>query len=482
MKVTRRFWSLLLLGGLFGSLNGCGTSSAPSVADNTPQNSLSSDAESPDLTLAIPGAKPAARPNPQGQPAANAPRTAPTPTGKTAATSEAPAIAAKATERGTPEWLLLEIQRIKILPLPGSAAAAPAADPDDDTEDLDADDKPLTAQDEQKLKEEFEKTRAVRRERNLAIIKLAEECIAKTARQKDQEAEFDAAVHYLLDARLQLALQGDAASIDALFDAAKVFYELNPKSTAAQEAELTLVNLTHANALRYGQSEPKWIQEFARHAQLFATRFPEEDRAVALLLAAARTCELAGLNDETRSCYTLLMTSFKDSPQAVQATGVVRRMQLKGKVLDLAGPTMDGGEYTIEAHRGKMVLVVFWATHARPFHEQLPKITATMKKYEKYAVAVGVNLDADESAVEAFLEKNPLTWPQIFSPNRDLRGWNSPLAIHYGINALPTIWLVDPNGIVADTAITADTLEPRMREVYLPFLKNAAVRPTSGTK
>jgi peroxiredoxin len=248
------------------------------------------------------------------------------------------------------------------------------------------------------------------------------------------------------------------------------------------EAQLTLVNLTHANALRYGQTQPKWIQEFAKHSQLYAARFPDEQaRSVTLLAAAARSCELAGLNDDAKNCYSLLMTKFKDTPQAQQATGVVRRLQLKGTALELAGPTMDGGEINIEAHRGKMVVVIFWATHARPFVEQLPKLSATLKKYEKYAAVIGVNLDADETAVEAFLEKTGTNWPQIFSPNRSLRGWNAPHAVHFGINTLPTIWLVDPNGVVTDTVITSENLEARLREVYLPYLKNA-VRPASGNK
>lgn len=471
---------------------GCGGSNGSTqVAQNSAASNVDEESSENLPTLAIPGLKPAAKPTNPAAPAGG-----PAAAKGTAATKGAPAVtateeaAAKEPAKGSPEWLLLEIQRVKVMPLPGDepkpqapAAAAngkPAETKEDD--DLDLDEKPLSAEEEQKLKEQFERSKAVRKERNQQIIKLAESCIAATAKKPEQEAEFDAAVHYLLDSRLQLALQGDAASIEALYDAAKVFYERKPQSASAVEAQLTLVNLTHANALRYGQAEPKWIQEFAKHSQLYAARFPEEQaRAVTLLAAAARSCELAGMMEEAKSCYSLLITKFKDTPQAQQAQGVVRRLQLKGKTLELAGPTMEGDDLNIESLRGKMVVVVFWATHARPFIEQLPKLTATMKKYEKYATVVGVNLDADESAVEAFLEKSGLNWPQIFSPNRALRGWNSPLAVHYGINTLPTIWLVDPNGIVTDTTLDADHLEPRLREVYLPFLKNA-VKPASATK
>ena len=492
MTFMSRFWQLLVLSVLAGQVVGCGGASPSTPVTSQPGGDAAIDEESSISlpTVAIPGLKPnpskpkagepvgakatdpqAAAKGPAKSGAATANKTT---TGKGAVAAAAPAEPVK----DSPEWLLLEIQRIRVMPLPGDMPAAEKPD----SEEIDDEEKPLTAEEEAKLKEQFEKTRTVRKERNLQIIKLAELCIAKTARQSDQEAEFDAAVHYLLDSRLQLALQGDTASIDALFDAAKVFYERKADSAAAVEAQLTLVNLTHANALRFGQAEPKWIQEFAKHSQLYASRFPEEQaRSVSLLSAAGRSCELAGMTEEARNCYSLLITKFPESPQGKQAAGVVRRLQLKGKSLELIGPTVDGGEFDIKSHRGKMVVVVFWASHAKPFTDQLPKLTATMKKYEKYATVVGVNLDADETALEAFLERSGLAWPQIFSPNRALRGWNSPLAVHYGVNNLPTIWLVDPIGIVADTSITADSLEPKLREVYLPFLKNA-VNPVSGTK
>ena len=484
-SLNRCLWSVGVGCVLTWSLSGCGgAGGSSSVADSGGAVSSGEDDGSAGLpTMAIPGLKPAANKTTKPGVAAT-----PAPTSKGAATKAGAAPKAGATppaanaappadkppEKGSPEWLLLEIQHIRTLPFPGAK---------DDLGDDDDDDKAPTPEQEAALKKQLDQQRAVRRERNLQIIKLAEECIAKTNKQPELEEYFDMAVHHLLDSRLQLALQGDATSIDALFEAAKIFHERKPGSQSSLEAQLTLVNLTHANALRYGRAEPKWIQEFARHAQLFASRFPEEQgRAVSLLSAAARSCELNGLPEEAKICYSVLLTKFKDTPQAQQAQGVVRRLLLKGKTLELAGPTMDGGEIDIESYRGKMVIVVFWASHAQPFVQQLPKLVASAKKYEKYAVVVGVNLDAGEPDVEAFLEKTGLTWPQIFSPNREQRGWSSPLAAHYGINNLPTIWLVDPNGVVAETAIDAENLEAKLHEVYLPYIKAKAVKPAGGTR
>ena len=479
-SLNRSLWLAGVACVLAWSLSGCGGSGKPvSVADADGTASSSEGDESAGLpTMAIPGLKPAANKATKTGAAATP---APTSKGATPKTGVAQPSAAAATpaakepEKGSPEWLLLEIQHIRTLPLPGVVDSKLGDDDDDDKEP--------TPEQEADLKKQYDQQRAVRRERNLQIIKLAEECIAKTNKKPELEEYFDMAVHHLLDSRLQLALQGDEASIDALFEAAKVFHEHKPGSEASLEAQLTLVNLTHANALRYGRAEPKWIQEFARHSQLFAARFPEEQgRAVPLLSAAARSCELNGFPEEAKSCYSLLMTKFKNTREAQQAQGVVRRLQLKGKPLELSGPTMDGGEIDIGSYRGKMVIVVFWASHAQPFVQQLPELLATAKKYEKYAVVVGVNLDAEEPAVEAFIEKTGLTWPQIFSPNREQRGWSSPLAAHYGINSLPTIWLVDPNGVVAETAIDSKNLDAKLHATYLPYIKATAVKPAGGTK
>jgi len=488
MTSVRFKWLLLGLAcWSLGLVAGCGKSnSAPatSASETLVANEEESSTRLP--LLALPGPKPAANKNSK-------------PDSKAAVVEQAaPKEIEKKLpepEKGSPEWLLREIQRIKASPLPGyeqkSEAARKAEELKEEDPEKELEDEPekvLTAAEEQAMKEQFEKTKAVRRERSLQIIKLAELCIAATAKKPESEGLFDAGVHYLMDARLQLALQGDATSIEAVYDAAKAFYGRNPESVSAVESQLTLVNLTHAYAIRYGESQPKWLQEFAKQSQLYASRFPEESqRSVLLLAAAARSCEVAGLTAEATSCYSLLLTNFEKTAEAQQAKGVVRRLQLKGKTLELAGPTMEGDDLNIESYRGKMVVVVFWATHAKPFVDQLPKLQATLKKYEKYSSVIGVSMDADANAIEAFAERSGMTWPQILSPNRALRGWNSPLAVHYGINSLPTIWLVDPNGVVVDTSINAENLASRMHEVYLPFLKAANkpegnVKPTSGTK
>ncbi|MDP1797615.1 MAG: TlpA disulfide reductase family protein [Planctomycetaceae bacterium] len=380
---------------------------------------------------------------------------------------------------GTPEWALLEIQKVRLQPFP--AVESDDQDPDDDVKNVSlsnsgTSDKPALDYNEDPAAEEKREKRAVvlgqiralRRERNLQVVQLATDAIRLTAKDPAQEPVFLAAVQHLLDARLQLALQGDEESINALYEAANAFYAKRPDSPAAAEAQITVVNFAHASSLRYAKSEPRWLQEFSRQAQLYATRFGDDtSRAVPLLMAAGRSCEVNGLTDEAKSCFALIQSKYPESPQARQSAGVLRRMSLVGKPLELAGPTLDGNHLSIEDFAGKTTIVVFWSSTATPFVEQVSQLQAITEKYKKYAGVLSISLDSEESDIDTFREKTGLPWPVIFHVEHDQRSWNAPLAKYYGVSTLPTIWIVDPKGIVAETQVTAADLEAKLREVVM---------------
>lgn len=388
-------------------------------------------------------------------------------------------VAVKEPEPGTPEWQIREILKIRLKPF------APAKKPGQEEGDS------ATASTESPAEnpEEFAK---IRRERNLQVIDLAKQVISQTHKNSEKEMVFNAAVHHLLDARLQLALGGEQEDVDALYEICDALQQSKPHSEVASAAALTIVNFSHANAVRYAQSEPKWIQEFAKQAQIFARRvadsqaaLSEEEaqgpratqiksdasRAAQILMAAGQSCDAAGFPDDGKNCYLLIKSRFADTPQAQQVAGIVRRLNLKGQPLQLAGPTLDGNFLSIEDFKGKTVLVVFWSSQAKPFVDHLPALTDLLKRAQKHVSVIGVCLDTDEAQLDAFLEEQGIHWPQIYYSEPDKRGWNSPLANYYGITSLPTLWIVDPEGVVAETTITSADVEPKLKEVVRQSLK-----------
>lgn len=348
------------------------------------------------------------------------------------------AIEIRRPEQGTPEWIVLEITKLRLQPFPET----------DDVREL----------------------RKARRERNQQIARLAHDAIALTHADAEREQVFNVAVHRLMEATWQLAMQGDNEAVTELYDYAASFYGRDPESKAAADAHWFLASFANENAVRHGDKEPRWIAEFARQARLFSERFArDQQRAVKLLNDAARTCDSYGIRDEAIQCYAALHQKYPESAHAELAVAALRRLELPGKMLDLGGPTMDGGFLSINDFSASPVLVVFWSTQARPFVERSAEIISTVSQFEKRGLQViGVNLDTDESAVDAFKESTGLTWQNIFHAAPSRRGWNHPVATYYGVTAIPQFWTVDVKGRVAGMTGDPSELAAELDRLFPP--------------
>jgi hypothetical protein len=333
-----------------------------------------------------------------------------------------------APKKGTPEWLVHEATRLMLAPPPKT--------------------------------EDVEILKKHRQERNEKIIQLSQKAIEEVHGDKEKVRLFNAAVHNLLEARLQMALTGDADSIALLYDDAAALFKRDPKSQAAAEGAHALVNLAYGLAQNSTVDRPRWIREFADQAQRFAEDFrSEERRSLPLLFAAARSCELAGLTAEALECYSVIQKGFRKSPFAARVAPIVKRLKLPGNPPQIGGPTLDGDQVAVDDLLGKTVLVVFWSAEAKPCLEQIPGILSVTRKQSRSGLyVVGVNLDQDQDVVQQFVAKNKIPWPQIFYPGTANRGWNNPVVSRYGIMDIPALWLIDQSGNVVSTTIKADEL------------------------
>lgn len=349
-----------------------------------------------------------------------------------------------APDRDSPEWFILQITRIKLRPL---------------GDDVDA------------VSQTPERISELRRERNEQLANLATEAIARTHKDKSETGQrvFDLAVHHLLDAELQLALAGEQDHIDAIYEHAGSLYERDRKSRAAIEAGQVLISFARMNAQRFGQEEPRWLEEYSRLARQFAKNFPHEERqAVPVLMAAGQSCEFHNLTNDAIQCYATIRDQYPENPAASRATAILRRLNLKGQTLRFAGPTLNGTYINASEMTGKPMLVVFWTTQAKPFAKQLEKLQELLGQIDSDRLnIVSVNLDDDdnESAVQTFLETNGLNWPTIFQTEPETRGWNNPIATYYGIQSVPLYWVVSSKGIVVETADNIEQIEPLLQKL-----------------
>ncbi len=119
--------------------------------------------------------------------------------------------------------------------------------------------------------------------------------------------------------------------------------------------------------------------------------------------------------------------------------------------LDLAGKPL-----SIASHKGKVVLLDFWATWCGPCRGDLPHVIRAYEKYHDQGFdVIGISLDDDQEKLSSFLKQNKIAWQQNFGG----KAWDNKLAVKYGIMSIPATFLIDGEGKIIVKGVRGPELE-----------------------
>src|SRR5262249_36712868 len=211
-------------------------------------------------------------------------------------------------------------------------------------------------------------------------------------------------------------------------------------SSLAAPPEFCVLSGDYSLKLNKEKDIAKLQQEWGEKLSKIVPEYPKLEDTPDALMELAMVNELPGKEDQATKWDELLIKDFPGHPDVTRARGVLNRLSLDGKELNLAGATLgSGAPFDIKSLKGKVVVVYYWASWNQQSASDFSKMKTLMTTYaSKGMEVVGVNLDDTPALAAEFLTKNPAPGTHLHEPG----ALGSKLAEPYGIQVLPMMFLV----------------------------------------
>lgn len=126
---------------------------------------------------------------------------------------------------------------------------------------------------------------------------------------------------------------------------------------------------------------------------------------------------------------------------------------------DFSLPDLTGGQLTLSAYRGKVVLLDFWATWCDPCREEIPRFVDMQNKYGSRGLQIiGISMDDGPEPVRDFYQRFKMNYPVAMG--------NATIGQAYGgVLGLPIAFLIGRDGSIQAKHIGATDMSVFEKEI-----------------
>jgi thiol-disulfide isomerase/thioredoxin len=291
--------------------------------------------------------------------------------------------------------------------------------------------------------------------------------IVKQVLQLVEAKERDSWYKQIFDNLGTLAQTGDKAAISELTGLSGQVTKSMPGTSLAAYGVYRKMWADYALALETGKDIEKlqknWIDQLTRFVQDYPTA---EDTTPDAMHQLAMHTEFAGKDEEAKRYYGMVAKNFPEHYLAEKCKGAVRRLDLPGKKLELTAPQLGtGAPFDVGSVKDKLVVVYFWASYCNQCVGDFARLNKLAETHPGKIELVTINLDDTAELALTYLKSTPVRAVHIFQPGaKGAAGMSSPLAVQYGINGLPTVFLIGRDGRVTNRSMQVSDLENELKK------------------
>ena len=134
---------------------------------------------------------------------------------------------------------------------------------------------------------------------------------------------------------------------------------------------------------------------------------------------------------------------------------------------DFKAKDLNGNDINLESLKGKVVLLNFWATWCGPCRAEIPGLIQLQTTYKERLQIIGLAVDVeDENELRSVVKEESINYPVVVTTPEVRMAYG-------GITALPTVFVVNPEGKVVQKHV--GLFNPVLYETEVRSLLNLAV-------
>jgi len=215
-----------------------------------------------------------------------------------------------------------------------------------------------------------------------------------------------------------------------------VFIFLPSKSTLALRIKDTVAVLEKGGSEVYIQSLQNVRNRFFFRPD--ATDL-EQQMTAAFAENILQSMKLTGRFAKQREARELISPANNNKSKT---TGGLRKYSGQFRPQDFFVSDVNGATHSLSKHKGKVVIVNFWASWCPPCVHEMPSMSRLNAELRDRSFTIlAINLGEELEEIHEFLMKHPVNFPVLLDPQQVLPG-------KWKVFAFPTSYILDKNGSV----------------------------------
>lgn len=187
--------------------------------------------------------------------------------------------------------------------------------------------------------------------------------------------------------------------------------------------------------------------------------------ASAVSLAYLTDIALFGEFPRADSLYRLIDPKAKQTvagQKLAERLVIIKRGTIGQTIKDFTQNDLDGKPVKFSDYKGKYLFVDFWASWCGPCRAENPNVLKAYNAFKgKNFDVVGISLDDKADKWKEAVQKDGMPWKQL----SDLKGFENEISSYYGIQAIPSSFLLDTNGVIIAKDLRGTELHNKLKEI-----------------